>query len=124
MEILIKTGLDLEEQDKNGETPLHISSSVGNIKLIQWILKQGISVNLKDKIGRTALHNAALYGHLRLVYFLLKIGADPKIKDRNLENPIDSCNFGHDQFKSIFSTYSINVYDKIFELLKKEMEKI
>ncbi|XP_018903045.2 LOW QUALITY PROTEIN: uncharacterized protein [Bemisia tabaci] len=60
-------------------TPLSISSRVGRLETVKFLLKIGAEVNAADRNGVTALHEAAFAGHSKIVELLLEYGADVDI---------------------------------------------
>lgn len=47
---------NINEQDKDGDTPLHIAVFLGNCKFIKVLLNLDINIFLNDKWGQNALH--------------------------------------------------------------------
>jgi ankyrin repeat protein len=70
--MLLELGLDVNLKDTAGQTALHISADVGNVKLIEKIL-QGSSAmrNAADNTGRTALHIACMAGETESAHQLV-----------------------------------------------------
>ncbi len=48
--------LDINIQDKDGDTPLHISVFLCNLDIIKILINHGANINIKDKWGQTAIH--------------------------------------------------------------------
>jgi hypothetical protein len=62
-------------QDKDGDTPLHIAVFLCNYEIIKILLNNNANINLKDKYGQTAIHR--LYFGIKddnITPFSLKIG--------------------------------------------------
>jgi len=76
-------------QDKDGDTPLHIAMFLCNYEIIKILLDYGSDTNIKDKWGQTAVHR---------LYFGIKDDDIIKIiqllEDRNI-NFSDIDNFGN-----------------------------
>ncbi|CAE7343311.1 unnamed protein product, partial [Symbiodinium necroappetens] len=51
----IAMGVNLEEVDLNGQTPLFWAAKRGNLVMIKFLLNLGFSVNYRDKTRKTAL---------------------------------------------------------------------
>ncbi len=78
--------INLYEKDKNGNTPLHIAASKGNLvkvkNLIHYIMNIDSSlIEAKNSFGSSPLHDATWSGQLAIIDYLLKQGADLKTKD-------------------------------------------
>lgn len=48
--------LNINEQDKDGDTPLHISVFLSNINAIKILINYGADIYILDKWGQTSLH--------------------------------------------------------------------
>jgi ankyrin repeat protein len=71
---------------KNGTTPLYLACKVGNSEIVDYLLKNGAksSINTPTNNGNTCLMVAVAHNNIDLVKVLLKYGADP-----NLYRPSD-----------------------------------
>ena len=83
LEVLLKAGAKIDEQDLNGSTALHWAASCdgdddGAVKLL---VDLGADFTLKDARGETALMQAAEMGLLPSVEALIKAGARIDEKD-------------------------------------------
>jgi ankyrin repeat protein len=66
---------DLDEQDKDGKTPLHLATSYGDIVIVNALIDRKVNLELKDRIGRTPLHYAAQSDRLEVAEILITKGA-------------------------------------------------
>jgi hypothetical protein len=57
--LLQEHGADINVQEEDGWTPLHVASRVGALEVMRLLLEHGVDVEAKDKKGRTALQLAA-----------------------------------------------------------------
>ena len=68
--------LDINEQDKDGDTPLHISVFLCNISAVKILLKYGADIYIKDKWGQTPLHRICFsmgdYKSIEIVELFIK----------------------------------------------------
>lgn len=96
MTLIISNKMDINSQDKNGNTALHFVSNFGNLDLAKIFIKKGANINIKDNEGKTPLFLAvtispSLYGEgkkmlknkIDVATFLLENKADPNIKDND-----------------------------------------
>jgi ankyrin repeat protein len=58
---LIKTGISINLQNKDGWTALKVASKKGRTKTVEFLLRNGADVNLADKDKMTPLMEAALH---------------------------------------------------------------
>lgn len=90
MSKLLATGLDPNEINTFGVTPLHVAGNEGHVSVIQALLAAPkIDVDRRESMeDRTALHLAAKAGQLRCVELLLAAGARPDLVDRDGETSL------------------------------------
>ena len=69
-------GVNLNQQDKNRDTPLHIAVSKGDAALVAPLLKSKANTELQNEDGSTPLGIAVRQGDLPLTSLLLDAGAD------------------------------------------------
>jgi len=53
---LLKNNNNINIQDKDGDTPLHIAVFLCNYEIIKILLDHGADTNIKDKYGQTIIH--------------------------------------------------------------------
>jgi ankyrin repeat protein len=88
MEMILKSGADINVRDDSGKTFLHwimynIRINVIDIEnLVNALLEKGADVNAADKGGKTLLHCAAECGYVKVVDSLLEKGADSLLQDK------------------------------------------
>ncbi|KAK9141627.1 hypothetical protein Syun_011027 [Stephania yunnanensis] len=122
---LLRRGLDPNESDNSGRTPLHIAASKGSENCVLLLLDYGADPNsraeqncldlLKDLVcyggdvtlpksnGTTALHVAVSEGNIEIVRFLLDQGADMDRQDISGWTPRNLADQqGHDEIKELF----------------------
>ena len=76
VELLLKKYVDINIQNKNGETALMIASQKGHYQIVELLLKKHADINHQGKDGVTALMLASQNGHHQVVEQLLKEHAD------------------------------------------------
>ncbi|KAJ7345224.1 hypothetical protein JRQ81_001174 [Phrynocephalus forsythii] len=79
-----EAGGNLNCEDYDGRTPLHVASSEGHVELIKYLLKKGASVYAKDRYGASPLMNAVEFRHMEAIRQLRETGAH--LSSEELEN--------------------------------------
>lgn len=77
------SGVDVNQGDKEGNTPLIFAAQAGYREIVRILLHEfrKIRVDHKNKAGFTALMKAALQGRTSCAKLLLYAGANPKLRD-------------------------------------------
>jgi hypothetical protein len=88
VDLLLDHGADVNIQNAEGDTPMHLATIAGLQEICHMILINGYSVNIKNADGETALHNAALVGLVKICSLLLREGADVNSQDSYLSTPL------------------------------------
>ncbi|KAM8881502.1 protein phosphatase 1 regulatory subunit 16A isoform 1-T2 [Synchiropus picturatus] len=91
IQTLIQSGADLNAQDENGATLLHIASANGYVSVGELLLERKAQVEVKDSDGWTPLHAAACWGHIQMVELLVAHEASLNAKSVLDETPLDVC---------------------------------
>ncbi len=79
---------DIEAQNTEGRTALHLASKYGHLKVVELLLESGAKVNASCYDGQTSLHLAAAAGNFNVVDVLLKAGAEVNTRDKDGNTPI------------------------------------
>jgi ankyrin repeat protein len=77
---------DLEDAD--GDSPLRIAASTGNMEITELLLTYGASIDDQGPNGRTAMFIAALYEEAPIILRLLEAGADTELRDEMHRTPL------------------------------------
>ena len=78
-----------ETPDRNGMTPLHLATIMGQAANAQLLLDHGANSNALSAIGQTPLHQAVLRDNLRITEILLQNGAAVDRSDKEGRTPVD-----------------------------------
>ncbi len=73
---------DVNQQDTEGFSALHLAAETGQIDSIIYLLRAGADINQKDFSGKTPLWHACL-SDFATAEFLIKAKADCFIKDNS-----------------------------------------
>ena len=72
VEYLVKQGVNIDERDLNGKTPLFYACKNENI--VKYLISQGVDINKENKNGDTPLMLACFYGNYDIVKDLVDRG--------------------------------------------------
>lgn len=70
-----KHGVDVNEHDELGNTPLHYAAGSGHTEAVEELLRLGGNVTATNGVGDTPLHKAAFRGNVAIVKALVAAGA-------------------------------------------------
>ena len=93
-QLLLELGVDVNVQDKEHRTPLHISAARGLLENTQLLLYCGAKADAENVYGHTALHLASRTNEYNdenranVVRLLLKIGTDVNVQDKHQKTPL------------------------------------
>jgi ankyrin repeat protein len=87
VELLLKSGANINKKDGNGYTALYWATARGFKNIIRLLLKSGADTNIINNNGSTALFRAADNKNKKIMALLLKYNADPNIGE-NQYNPL------------------------------------
>jgi ankyrin len=79
--ILKDRGFAVDLPDADGDSPLMVAASVGNLAACDALIKLGADLGHRNAAGETCLHKAATNGADSVVALLLAAGASPAVKD-------------------------------------------
>ena len=92
---LIKAKAALNIENKDGDTPLHVSTNYGHTDITEALLAASANLELQNKDGDTPLHVAACRGRSDFVRMLINAGADTEIKNKNNDTPFNLADQQH-----------------------------
>ncbi|KAJ8564070.1 hypothetical protein ON010_g7274 [Phytophthora cinnamomi] len=86
---LWKDGVDVEDTEGTGCTPLILASKNGHMAIVEFLLDEGAEVDKKEwGSGKTALALAAMNGHLEVVQTLVDHDANVNKADEDGKTPM------------------------------------
>ncbi|XP_042716879.2 protein tyrosine phosphatase type IVA 3 isoform X4 [Chrysemys picta bellii] len=77
-EMLLKSGADVNVEQENGETAMHVAARHGNLRMIKALIEEGGELTLQSKAGECPLHIAVQHCHLPVVEEILNYLATEK----------------------------------------------
>ncbi|KAF5675217.1 ankyrin repeat domain-containing protein [Fusarium circinatum] len=88
LELLLKSGADVNTSDGRGLTPIHMASSDGFIDIVEILIQEGADLNVKTIARQTPLHSCSAKGHLGVTQLLIQHGANVDSKDNHGRNAL------------------------------------
>ena len=73
--VLLEKGIDVEEEDDDGNRAIHYAARQGHEDIMKMLLDANANIGTKNKHSQTAIERAAAAGHDSLVMFMLRKGA-------------------------------------------------
>ncbi|KAE8599772.1 hypothetical protein XENTR_v10017317 [Xenopus tropicalis] len=70
-EMLIKSGADINVEQENGETAMHVAAQHGNLQMISALIEEGGEPTWQSKNQENPLHTAVRHCHLPIVEVIL-----------------------------------------------------
>jgi len=80
VELLLKSGVDVNEKGLANRTPLHWSAFSGYLEIVKLLVSKGADINARDTRNGTPIYFAAIRNHIPVVEFFLNQGVDINIK--------------------------------------------
>lgn len=80
---LIEKGVDLDGQDKHGNTALILATNQGHTDIAKMLIEKGAKLDVQNKDGYTALILAADKGHAEIATLLIESGAKLDMQSAN-----------------------------------------
>lgn len=79
----IEKGNDINQADKEGNTPLMNAAERNDLKVVKFIAEKTKNINAANGHGQTALTNAVAGNNVKVVNYLINKGASVKVKDKD-----------------------------------------
>ena len=87
LELLAK-GVDVNQTQADGTTPLHWAVYRFDRELVQTLLKKGARVNAVNRYGSSPLSEAVRVANLEITEMLLEAGADANVENEDGQTPL------------------------------------
>ena len=110
--ILTSPIIDLDYQDKEGNTYLHLAVLSQQEEIIKSLIEKGININKQNKEGNTALHFAYMINDNSIINILLDNGIDKNILNKE--------NKSAEKIKNRKLNYNTNINNRIKVTKKKK----
>ncbi len=88
IKLLLSFKANVNIQDKDGWTPLHLIAYRNHARMLPLLLEHGADVQAKTYDGQTALHIAVAQSNLNIATLLLEAGAHVNTEDANMITPL------------------------------------
>ncbi len=88
VELLLASGINFNQRNKEGATPIISAAEHGRIAVVQALLAAGAKLKPRDHLGGNALHHAIRAGHEHVVSLLLDAGMSNTSVGFNGNTPI------------------------------------
>jgi len=88
VKLFLDVGVDLEQKNAMGWTPLMVASFMGSEKFATLLVNAGANANVRDSRGYSPLHWAAYQGFLGVTELLVRKGAFVNVKSEKGLTPL------------------------------------
>lgn len=88
IEELLKHKADVNHQDKDGYSCLHLAVICGNQLIVEYLVEHGADINMTDSEMHSATHWSVVCGQEAILDYLLAHNADPETADIHGAYPI------------------------------------
>ncbi|MCK5813377.1 MAG: ankyrin repeat domain-containing protein [Cocleimonas sp.] len=86
---LVAEGANVNHQNFNGETALHIAASLGNLQMIQYLIGRGANLHARTGTQWMPIHHAIRFNHVRVANYLISRKASLTQKTIDGFTPLD-----------------------------------
>jgi hypothetical protein len=86
---LVAEGANVNHQNFNGETALHIAASLGNLQIVQYLIGRGANLHARTGTQWMPIHHAIRFNHVRVANYLISRKASLTQKTIDGFTPLD-----------------------------------
>ena len=79
VEVLLNYGVNLQQRDKDGQTPLHLAAVTGSTRMLTLFAQHNLDIDAINCKGETPMMNAAVSGNSRALETLLDLARGKNI---------------------------------------------
>jgi ankyrin repeat protein len=116
--LLIKAGVNPNEQDKDGYAPLHFAVLYDADEFVSSLIAAGADVNKQNVHGYTPLHYAVLNSNKKIVEILLDAQANPHSMDWEVKSPLALAKADKDlEIIALLEKYAPQIVEQIIPLI-------
>ncbi len=88
LEFLIENGANMNAQDQDKNTPLHLAIINGRTETAKFLIEKGADIDAQDQDKNTPLHLAIINGHTEIVDRLIAAGAKINVRNEDGSTPL------------------------------------
>lgn len=112
VKLFLDVGVDLEQKNSMGWTPLMVASFMGSEKFASMLVNAGADTNVRDNRGYSPLHWAAYQGFLGVTELLVRKGAFVNVKsEKGLTPLLQAAARGHTEIVRFLLANKVAVND-------------
>jgi ankyrin repeat protein len=112
----------LTARDEDGNTPLHISASVGKADVVHVLLDRGAHPLARNATGATPLHLATAVNATSIVKTLMEYGGDPLLKSDQGNCLTIACRMGHSTLVDVFLKSQAWSWDSLWDAMLEALQ--
>jgi len=113
LNVFIKNGVNINEQDIHGYTPLHIASTNNNYKIAKVLIENSDNLDIKTDNGKTAF-DIATEKHRPEIITLLQNAASKEGKSNPVENNLKKETLGNTTQKDNYTYNPLHANTELF----------
>lgn len=122
--VLTHNNINLDNQDEDGDTPLHIAVFLCNYNACKLLIENGSNIFIKDKWGQTPLHRICFCVDENDIFQIVELFEERQYANSNSNNSIFNMvdNFGNTPFHLVLKYFiknNVEIKNKHIRLIAK-----